>query len=57
MKTGIAIILAACMPGSLGTTKTNGCLAPPLVQDIDNDGKYEIILNTVYSGVTVYDYN
>lgn len=43
------------LPFSLGSPNSNGCLAAPLLQDIDGDGKMEIILNTVYSGVVVYD--
>ena len=33
----------------------NGCMARPLLGDVDGDGKAEIILHTTLSGVTVYD--
>lgn len=33
----------------------NGSKAAPVVQDIDGDGAYEIIINTLHSGICVYD--
>ena len=33
----------------------NGVLAMPLVEDIDGDGKFEIVLNTTNGAVCVYD--
>ena len=33
----------------------NGCMASPVLGDVDGDGKAEIILHTTLSGVTVYD--
>ncbi len=33
----------------------NGAMAEPLVQDIDGDGAYEVIINTLHSGICVYD--
>ena len=35
--------------------KDNGCMAMPVVADIDSDGIYEIILNTTANAVCVYD--
>lgn len=33
----------------------NGSLACPLVEDIDKDGKYEIVINTIHGAICVYD--
>ena len=33
----------------------NGCMAAPVVCDMDGDGKLEIVLQTYLSGITVYD--
>lgn len=30
-------------------------MAQPTVADVDNDGKLEIVLSTIYSGIVVYD--
>jgi hypothetical protein len=35
--------------------KDNGCMAIPVIEDIDGDGLYEIILNTTYDAICVYD--
>ncbi len=45
------------LPESKGTELTNGALAQPIIADIDADNQYEIIINSVYSGVIVYDAN
>ncbi len=43
-------------PGYEGSNaQTNGSRAAPAVEDIDGDGQYEIILNTTYRSVCVYD--
>ncbi len=42
------------LPDSLGNTTPNGCMASPVVRDIDGDGTYEVILNTYYSALVVY---
>lgn len=34
---------------------SNGSMAKPCVGDFDGDGKYEIALTTLFSGLTVYD--
>ena len=36
---------------------TNGVMGSPVVQDIDGDGKYEVLLNTTYYGLCVYEIN
>ncbi len=33
----------------------NGSMAAPVVEDIDSDGAYEIIINTMHSAICVYD--
>ena len=33
----------------------NGVMAPPVVQDVDGDGKYEILLNTTYYALCAYE--
>jgi alpha-tubulin suppressor-like RCC1 family protein len=43
------------LPGSMGALQSNGCLAAPVVADVDKDGQYEIVLNTLLSGVVVYE--
>ncbi|HEX2945909.1 MAG TPA: FG-GAP-like repeat-containing protein [Clostridia bacterium] len=49
------IITSADLPGSLGDPQSNGCLAAPVIADVDKDGKNEIVLNTLLSGVVVYE--
>ncbi len=51
------LLKEAELPKAKGTELSNGALAAPLVYDLDNNGSYEIILNTVYSGLVVYDTN
>ena len=34
---------------------SNGSMAAPVVMDIDKDGAYEIVINTLQSGICVYD--
>lgn len=34
---------------------TNSSLAKPVVADTDNDGAYEVVVNTRYSGICVYE--
>ena len=43
------------LPDSLGDPIPNGCCIPPVIADVDGDGKMEIVLHTYLSGVTVYD--
>lgn len=43
------------LPGSMGALQSNGCFAAPVVADVDKDGQYEIVLNTLLSGVVVYE--
>ena len=45
------------LPAATDTSNTvpNGCMATPVLADVDGDGKVEIILHTHLSGVTVYD--
>ncbi|WP_204882815.1 FG-GAP-like repeat-containing protein [Pseudoflavonifractor phocaeensis] len=33
----------------------NGCMATPLVEDVDGDGKYEVLLNTTYYALCCYE--
>ncbi len=40
---------------SSSAVSANGCMAQPTVADVDRDGKPEILLTTIYSGVVVYD--
>lgn len=42
-------------PLSSSVKEANGCMAQPTVADVDNDGKLEIVLSTIYSGIVVYD--
>lgn len=51
------ILNSTDLPGSLGNPHTNGCLAAPVVADTDKDGKNEIVLSTLLSGVVVYEIN
>ena len=37
------------------TNTANGCQATPCVADVDGDGKYEVALTTLTSGLMVYD--
>ena len=34
---------------------SNGSMAMPVVDDVDNDGKYEIVINTRYGAICVYN--
>lgn len=43
------------LPGSMGVLQSNGCLAAPVIADVDRDGQYEIVLSTLLSGVVVYE--
>ncbi len=45
------------LPAATDTSNTvpNGCMATPVIADVDGDGKPEIVLHTHLSGVTVYD--
>lgn len=47
--------MALPAPLSSSVTEANGCMAQPTVADVDNDGKLEIVLTTIYSGIVVYD--
>lgn len=38
-------------------TGNNGCMAAPVVVDLDGDGKLELVLQTSLNGITVYDLN
>lgn len=38
-----------------GGVEPNGGIAPPVIADVDGDGRAEIVLQTYRSGVTVYD--
>lgn len=42
------------LPDSLGNPTPNGCLAAPVVRDIDGDGQFEVVLSTYYSALVVY---
>lgn len=45
------------LPATLDSSNPvpNGCMASPVLTDVDADGKPEIVLHTFLSGVTVYD--
>lgn len=45
------------LPAATDTSNTvpNGCMAAPVIADVDGDGKVEIVLHTHLAGVTVYD--
>lgn len=45
------------LPDSTEKIQNNGAMAAPAVTDIDGDGKYEAVINTLYSGICVYDIN
>lgn len=49
------LLASASLPNSFNNSQGNGALASPLVEDIDGDGLYEIVVNTVNSGFVVYD--
>lgn len=38
-----------------GDYAPNGCMAKPLVADVDGDGSMEIVLTSMFSGLMVYD--
>jgi len=40
---------------SSAAASANGCMAQPTVADVDRDGKPEIVLTTIFSGIVVYD--
>ncbi len=42
-------------PAKEAKNLNNGSLACPVVEDIDNDGKFEIVINTTNGAVCVYD--
>lgn len=43
------------LPNSFSNGKENGGLASPLVEDIDGDGLYEIVVNSTNGGFIAYD--
>lgn len=43
------------LPNSFDSSQGNGALASPRVFDIDKDGEYEIIINSINAGIIVYD--
>lgn len=43
------------LPDSLGNPTPNGCLAAPVVADLDGDGQPEVVLSTYYSALVVYN--
>ena len=43
------------LPASTEGVYNNGAMASPTVADIDGDGAYEIVINTMYGAVCVYD--
>jgi hypothetical protein len=53
------VLASAILPVTWGDgtniVAANGCRATPAVGDLDNDGKYEVALTTLYSGLVVYD--
>jgi len=49
------LIQSISLPDTPDGTVANGCLVPPVIADVDGDGKAEIVLHTYTSGVTVYD--
>lgn len=40
---------------SSSAASANGCMAQPTMADVDRDGKPEIVLTTIFSGIVVYD--
>ncbi len=38
-----------------GYNYDNGSMASPCIEDIDNDGRYEIVINTTHGAICVYD--
>lgn len=52
-----ALLQQVTLPDAADTSSAapNGCMAAPVVVDMDGDGKLEIVLQTYLSGVTVYD--
>lgn len=51
------LLVQANLPNSFNNSQGNGGLASPLVEDIDGDGYYEIVVNSVNSGFIAYDIN
>lgn len=43
------------LPAAAGDGRPNGCMAAPVITDMDGDGKLEIVLHTDLAGITVYD--
>ena len=45
------------LPATSGAAgvEANGCMTPPVIADVDSDGRPEIVLHAFRSGVTVYD--
>jgi hypothetical protein len=43
------------LPAALTSVNWNGALAAPTLANVDDDADLEVILNTVYSGIVVYD--
>ncbi len=52
---GTLISKTALPPAKEAGNLCNGVLAAPAVEDIDGDGKYEIVLNTTCGAVCVFD--
>ena len=43
------------LPSAVEVCYNNGAMASPLVADIDADGRYEIVINTIYGAICAYD--
>jgi len=43
------------LPASKEGVYNNGAMASPTVADVDGDGAYEVVINTLYGAVCVYD--
>jgi len=46
---------AVDLPAAFGSPTWNGGLAAPTLDDIDNDGELEAVINTAHSGFVAYD--
>ena len=42
-------------PATEANNKPNGAMSKPVVTDIDGDGKYEVVINTLHGAICVYD--